>query len=82
MSTLLQILLLGPLLKRDEGKQVGILPVHPNPQDLLSIAELFDAGKVIPVIDKTYPLDEVPQALQYLGDGRSQGKVVITIAHE
>jgi NADPH:quinone reductase-like Zn-dependent oxidoreductase len=41
--------------------------------------ELIEAGKVTPVIDKMYPLSEVPEAIGYVGDGRAQGKVVISV---
>jgi NADPH:quinone reductase-like Zn-dependent oxidoreductase len=43
------------------------------------ITELYEAGKVVPVIDRRYPLSEVPEALRYLGEGRVKGKVVITV---
>ena len=43
------------------------------------LAELFDAGKVVPVIDRRCPLSEVPEALKYLEDGLVIGKVVITM---
>jgi NADPH:quinone reductase-like Zn-dependent oxidoreductase len=56
-----------------------ILAVQPNLKDMVHITELYEAGKVIPVIDKTYPLSEVPEALRYLGGGRVRGKVVITV---
>ena len=56
-----------------------ILAVQPNLKDMVHITELYEAGKVIPVIDKTYPLSEVPEALRYLGEGRVRGKVVITV---
>jgi len=45
------------------------------------MAELCEAGKVVPVIDRPYPLSEVPEALRYLGEGRAKGKVVITVEH-
>jgi NADPH:quinone reductase-like Zn-dependent oxidoreductase len=48
---------------------------------LASLAELFEAGEVVPVIDRRYPLREVPEALRYLEEGRALGKVVITVAH-
>jgi NADPH:quinone reductase-like Zn-dependent oxidoreductase len=54
--------------------------VQPNAKDLLQITELCTAGKITPVIDRTYPLEQVPEALRYLGEGRAQGKLVITIA--
>lgn len=74
-----QILLLGPLLRRATGKRIRILAVQPNRKDLLFIAGLCTAGKIIPVIDRQYPLSEVPAALRYLGEGHAKGKLVITL---
>jgi NADPH:quinone reductase-like Zn-dependent oxidoreductase len=74
-------LFLGPWIQRTGGKKVRILAVQPNREDLVNIAELCAAGKVFPVIDRRYPLHEVPAALQYLGEGRAKGKVVITLEH-
>jgi NADPH:quinone reductase-like Zn-dependent oxidoreductase len=48
-----------------------------NQEDLAILEELFAAGKVVPVIDRRYPLNEVPGALQYLEEGHARGKVVI-----
>jgi NADPH:quinone reductase-like Zn-dependent oxidoreductase len=48
-------------------------------EDLAVLKELIEAGKVTPVIDRAYPLSEVPQAIRYLEDGHAQGKVVITV---
>jgi NADPH:quinone reductase-like Zn-dependent oxidoreductase len=76
---LLQALLFGPRLKKTQGKSVSILGVQRNPQDSLFVAELCAAGKVIPYIDRHYPLSEVPEALRYVGEGRALGKIVITI---
>ena len=42
--------------------------------------ELLEAGKVVPVIDKCYPLSEAAEALRYLGSGHARGKIVITVA--
>ena len=47
--------------------------------DLLTLAELVEAGKVTPVIDRTYPLSEVPDAIAYLEEGHARGKVVISV---
>ena len=81
-SAIFQALLLGPLISRIGPKKVGIGTWQPNnKEDLESLTELFEAGKVVPVIDKRYPLSEVPEALQYLEDGHALGKVVITVAH-
>jgi len=43
--------------------------------------ELLEAGKVVPVIDRRYPLSEVAEALRYLEEGHARGKVVITVEH-
>jgi NADPH:quinone reductase-like Zn-dependent oxidoreductase len=51
----------------------------PNTEDLLYIKDLIEAGKVIPVIDRTYPMSEAPEALRYLEEAHAKGKVVITI---
>jgi NADPH:quinone reductase-like Zn-dependent oxidoreductase len=82
VRTLLQILFLGPLIKRTTGKNIRILAVPQNRKDLISITELCEAGKVRPVIDRIYPFSEVPEALRYVGEGRAKGKVVITVDHD
>jgi NADPH:quinone reductase-like Zn-dependent oxidoreductase len=79
VATIFQILLLGPWIRRTAGKKIRLLAVQPNPKDLVFITELYEAGKVVPVIDRRYPLSEVPEALRYLGEGRAKGKVVITV---
>ena len=59
---------------------MGILMWKPNDQeDLVILEELLESGKVVPVIDRCYPLGEVPQALRYLGQGHARGKVVIAV---
>jgi NADPH:quinone reductase-like Zn-dependent oxidoreductase len=47
--------------------------------DLIALAELIDSGQVTPVIDKTFPLDEAPAAVQYMQDGHARGKVVVDV---
>jgi len=79
VATLFQILLLGPLIKRTTGKNIRFLAVGQNREDLVSIAEFCEAGKIAPVIDRQYPLSEVPEALRYLGAGQAKGKIVITL---
>jgi NADPH:quinone reductase-like Zn-dependent oxidoreductase len=81
VATIFQILLLGPWMRRTTGKNIRLLVVQPNPKDMVYITELYEAGKVVPVIDRRYPLSEVPQALRYLGEGLAKGKVVITVEH-
>jgi NADPH:quinone reductase-like Zn-dependent oxidoreductase len=53
----------------------------PNKQDLAFIKELLEAGKVVPVIDRWYPLSETAEAIRYLEAGHARGKVVITVEH-
>jgi NADPH:quinone reductase-like Zn-dependent oxidoreductase len=77
--TMLQILLLGPWIRRTTGKKIRILAVRPNTEDVDFVKELIEAGRVMPIIDETFPLSEVPEAISYVGDGRAQGKVVITM---
>ena len=79
VATFFQILLLGPWMRRTTGKKIRVLAVQPNLKDFVYITELYEAGKIVPIIDRRFPLSEVPEALQYLGDGRAKGKVVITV---
>ncbi len=79
VATLFQILLLGPWIKRTTGKNVRLLAVRPNSKDLVTITELCAAGQLVTYIDKCYPLREAPEALRYVGEGHSLGKVVITL---
>jgi len=79
MVQVLQGLLLGPLVSRIGGRKMGFMLAHTNQKDLVFMRELLEAGKVVPVIDRCYPLSEVPQALRYLVDEHARGKVVITV---
>jgi len=79
VATILQILLLGPWIKGTTGKKIRLLTVQPNPEDMVYMTDLCEAGKVVPVIDRRYPLSETPEALRHLGEGRTRGKVVITM---
>jgi NADPH:quinone reductase-like Zn-dependent oxidoreductase len=79
MAQLYQAILLGPLISRTGSKTMGSLMAKPNQRDLLCMQELLDAGKVVPVIERRYPLSEVADALWYLEQGHTKGKVVITV---
>lgn len=81
MAQMFQAMLLGPLISMTGSKKIGALSSKPNQKDLAFLKELLEAGKVVPVIDKRYPLSEVPEALRYLEEGHAQGKVVITLEH-
>jgi NADPH:quinone reductase-like Zn-dependent oxidoreductase len=73
LSRLFQVMLLG-------GKKIGRMETaKPDKKDLAFIKELLEAGKVVPVIDRLYPLPEVPEAIRYLEEGHARGKVVITV---
>ena len=66
------------LFVRQQGRPYIAIP---NNEDLVVLNELIEAGKVTPVIDRTYPLSETPEALRYLEEGHARGKVVITVEH-
>jgi NADPH:quinone reductase-like Zn-dependent oxidoreductase len=69
---------LGPLISRTGKGRVALLLAGWSREDLTLMTELFDAGKVVPVIDGCYPLSEAGEALRRLGEKRSKGKVIIT----
>jgi NADPH:quinone reductase-like Zn-dependent oxidoreductase len=70
-------MLLGPLLG---GRQkFASLIATPSAADLELLRGLLETREIVPVIDRSYRLSEVPEALQYLAEGRAKGKVVITI---
>ena len=50
-----------------------------NTPDLQMLTDLIESGQVRPVIDRTYPLSQTPEAIQYLRDGHAQGKVVVNL---
>jgi NADPH:quinone reductase-like Zn-dependent oxidoreductase len=60
-------------------QKFGNLLVKPNQADLLVLKELCETGKVRPVIDRRFPLSEVPAAVRYIEDGHARGKVVVTV---
>ena len=78
-SQIFQPIFLGPLVFMTGGKKLGQFNHRPNQKDLVLMKELIEAGKVAPVIDRRYPLSEVPEALRYYGQGHARGKVVITL---
>ncbi len=80
MAQIFQGLLIGPWISMTGRKKMGNLLVKPN-KDLAFMKELIEVGKVKPVIDRRYTLSEVAEALQYYGEGRAKGKVVITVEH-
>jgi NADPH:quinone reductase-like Zn-dependent oxidoreductase len=75
---LTEALAIGPLLSVGP-QQFGNVLVKPNQADLVALKELCETGKVKPVIDRRFPLSEVPAAVRYLENGHARGKVVITV---
>lgn len=80
LSQVLQAMLLGPMLSRLGGKKIGFQGIATTPKtDLLALRELLAAGKIAPVIDRTYPLSETVEAFRYIVKEHARGKVVITM---
>lgn len=50
-----------------------------NHDDLVTLAELIESGKITPVLDRSYPLSEVPEAIRYFEESHAHGKIVITV---
>jgi len=76
MSYVFKAYLLSPFMHQQKTPFMSA----PNSKDLTFIKELTEAGKITPVIDKTYPLRETPEAFRYLEKEHAQGKVVINVA--
>ncbi|HXT72818.1 MAG TPA: NAD(P)-dependent alcohol dehydrogenase [Candidatus Angelobacter sp.] len=77
LARILQTMLLSPLLSRIGNKKIRFFVANINKKDLVLLRDLLEAGKVVPVIDRRYPLSGVAEALLYAGDGHARGKVVI-----
>jgi NADPH:quinone reductase-like Zn-dependent oxidoreductase len=80
MPQFMQAIVLGPWLSKEGGKKLktmGIAKV--NQQDLAYLGELLEAGKIVSVIDRRYPLSETAEAVRYIEEKHAQGKVVITV---
>jgi len=79
VATLLEVLVVGPLIGRVADKRVRLLPVRLGVKHLDPLVELCRAGKITTVIDRRFPLSQVPEAMRYLGEGHAKGKVVVTV---
>ena len=69
----------APIVSKVWKQQMGMMMADPSTKDLTLLGELTQEGKLKPVIDRTYKLEEVPQALAYLEQGHARGKVIITM---
>jgi NADPH:quinone reductase-like Zn-dependent oxidoreductase len=78
---LLQALLLGPWISMIRKKNIRLVILKPN-KDLDYVNELFEGGKLKPVVDGPYKLSELPAAMRRFGAGQHRGKVVITMEHD
>ena len=78
---LLQALLLGPWISLITKKRIRMVLLKPN-KDLAYMNELFEAGKLKPVIDGPYKLSQLPEAMRHFGRGNHKGKVVIVVEHD
>ena len=76
MKHLFQLMLMGPFYTWISSKRLGILLHRPN-KGLASLLDQFKEGNLVPSIGKTYPLPELPAAMQAIGDGNAFGKLVI-----
>jgi NADPH:quinone reductase-like Zn-dependent oxidoreductase len=79
MAQMFQAMLLGPVISMTGRNKMGNLMARPKQKDLDFMKELLEAGKVIPVIERRYPLSETAEALRYVEEGHAKGKVVITV---
>jgi len=78
-SQILQAMLLGPILSVMGSRKMSFFAANINTKDLVFLKDLLESGKVVPVIDRRYPLSGVAEAVRYLEEGHAQGKVVITV---
>ena len=73
-------MLLGRLVSKAGDKKIGMMGIsNANKEDLLMLKELLETGKVVPVIDRRYPLSETAEAIRYLETGHARGKVIIIV---
>jgi len=78
VSRMLQAVILGLWGSITGGQKFRLVMAEPN-KGLTDIIKLVEAGKIVPMVDKIYKLQEVPEALRYFTEGRHKGKIVITM---
>jgi NADPH:quinone reductase-like Zn-dependent oxidoreductase len=72
-------MLRAPVVSLFVGQRLRGLASKVKKEDLITLTELIEAGSVTPVIDRTFPLIEAPDAIRYLEQGHARGKIVITV---
>jgi len=80
LPQIFQAMLLGSLVSKNGDKKMGNMGIAKvNQEDLVTLGELLEAGKIVPVIDRGYPLSEIAEAIRYVEEEHAQGKVIITV---
>ena len=80
MPQIFEAMLLGSWMSKNGGKQMRFMGVaKTNHKDLVTLGELLEAGKIVPVIDARYPLSKTAEAIRYVEEKHPQGKVIITM---
>ena len=79
MSQLFQAIALGPFKSKKGGKTIRTFTAKPKQADLQFMAGLIEAGTVVPVIDRSYPIEKAADAIRYLEEGHAKGKIIVTV---
>jgi NADPH:quinone reductase-like Zn-dependent oxidoreductase len=72
---------MGRVASRKGGKRFVLATSKLYLKDMALLRELLAEGKIVPVIDRCYPLSETAEAMRYFGEGHPRGKVIITMEH-
>jgi len=78
MARPIKTMLMSPFI----SKKMGMMLAEIRQDDLTKMSDLMQAGKVTPVIDRTYPLSQIREAMKYLEAGHARGKVILTVEQE
>jgi NADPH:quinone reductase-like Zn-dependent oxidoreductase len=81
MARIFEAMLLAPILSLLGKRKMRFFIARVNTPDLTYLKDLLEAGKIVAVIDRTYPLREAAEALKYREEGHAQGKVIVTVDH-
>jgi NADPH:quinone reductase-like Zn-dependent oxidoreductase len=80
LPRLFEHIVVGAWMSKTGNRTIGLMgTAKPNQKDLLFVKALLVAGKVVPVIDRRYPLRDTAEAIRYLEAGHAHGKVIITV---
>jgi NADPH:quinone reductase-like Zn-dependent oxidoreductase len=80
MTHLFRAMVAGPLISIGRKQKMGMMMWQPfKKADVDTLKGLLESGKIVPAIDRSYPLGEVPEALRYQAEGQARGKIVINV---